>query len=168
MITEDQLEQICIDWFKELGWDYECGYDIAPDADRPFRKDYMEVLITERLRDALVIINPEVPQENIEEVITRLARPESPIVEVNNRQFHKYINDGVPIELRVDGRVKGDFVKLIDFDNIDNNNFLIVNQFTIHGNNGNRRPDIIPVSKRFQSFFFFTNEQMNSFCIRCN
>ena len=143
MITEDHLEQLCIDWLKELGWDYECGYDIAPDTDRPFRKDYKEVLIVDSLRDALVKINPNVPQDKIDEVVTRLARPESPILEVNNRQFHRFVNDGVPIEVRVDGRLKGDFVKIIDFKNLENNNFLIVNQFTINGNNGNRRPDII-------------------------
>ena len=143
MITEDQLEHLCIDWFKELGWEYECGYDIAPDTDRPFRKDYKEVLIVDRLKDALVKINPNIPQDKINEVVTRIARPESPILEVNNRQFHRFINDGVSIELRKEGRLKGDFVKVIDFENIENNNFLIVNQFTIHGNNGNRRPDII-------------------------
>lgn len=143
MITEDQLEQLCIDWFKELGWDYECGYDIAPDSDRPLRKDYKEVLIVDRLSKSLEKINPDIPNEKIEEVVTRIARPESPILEVNNRQFHRFVNDGVPIELRKDSRLKGDFVKLFDFENVDNNDFLIVNQFTIHGNNGNRRPDVI-------------------------
>ena len=142
-MTEDDLEQICIDWFKELGWDYECGYDIAPDSDNPKRESYKEVLITERLEEALLKINSHIPKDKIEEVITRLSRPESPILEVNNRQFHKFINDGVPVDLRVDGRTKGDFVKIIDFENIENNNFLVVNQFTIQGKNGNRRPDIL-------------------------
>ncbi len=143
MITEDQLELLCIDWLKELGWEYECGYDIAPDTDRPFRKDYKEVVIIDRLRDSLVKINPNVPEDKIDEVVKRLSRPESPILEVNNRQFHRFINDGVPIEVRVDGRLKGDFVKVIDFNNVKNNDFLIINQFTIHGKNGNRRPDVI-------------------------
>ena len=55
---------------------------------------------------------------------------------MNNRQFHRFINDGVPIKTRIDGKIKGDFVKVIDFNNIGNNDFLIANQFTIHGNNG--------------------------------
>lgn len=143
MITEDQLEQHCIDWFKNLGWDYVCGYDIAPDSDNPKRKDYKEVIILERLKEALVKINPDIPEGMIDEVATRITRPESPILEVNNRQFHRFINDGVPVELRGGDRVKGDFVKIIDFEKIENNNFLIVNQFTITGNNGNRRPDIV-------------------------
>jgi type I restriction enzyme R subunit len=143
MITEDQLEQLCIDWFKELGWDYECGYDIAPDSDNPKRKDYKEVIVFERIVEALEKINPDIPKDILEETALRLTRSESPILEVNNRQFHRYINDGVPVEYKSDGRTKGDFVKIFDFEKLDNNNFLIVNQFTITGNNGNRRPDII-------------------------
>ncbi|MCM2348639.1 MAG: type I restriction endonuclease subunit R [Bacteriovoracaceae bacterium] len=143
MITEDQLEELCIDWFKELGWDYECGYDIAPDSDNPKRKDYKEVIIKERLLEGLTKINPGIPAEVIEEVATRISRPESPILIVNNRQFHRYINNGVPVDLRIGDRVKGDFVKLIDFENIENNNFLVINQFTINGKNGNRRPDLV-------------------------
>ncbi len=45
LITEDQLEQLCIDWFKNLGWDYQCGYNIAPDSENPIRKDYQEVVL---------------------------------------------------------------------------------------------------------------------------
>lgn len=142
-ITEDQVEDLCIDWFKELGWDYECGYDIAPDSENPKRKDYKEVLIVERLKEALLKINPDIPQDKIDEVMVRLARAESPILGVNNRQFHRFINNGVPVDLRVDDRMKGDFVKIIDFENRDNNNFLVVNQFTVQGKNRNRRPDIV-------------------------
>ena len=69
MTTEDQLEQLCIDWFKELDWEYECGYDIAPDSENPKRKDYKEVLIVDRLRDSLIRINPDVPQDKIDEIV---------------------------------------------------------------------------------------------------
>ena len=144
MINENDLEQNCIDWFKELGWDYYCGYDIAPNSDNPKRSDYKEVVLTDKLKEALFKINPNIPKEKIiDEVIPKLLRFDSPILEVNNRQFHKFINDEILIELRVDGRSQSDFVKIIDFKNIENNNFVIVNQFTITGNNGNRRPDII-------------------------
>ncbi len=143
MITEDQLEQNCIDWFKELGWDYVSAYDIAPDSANPKRKDYKEVIILDALKDALVKNNPSLPKSAIDEAVTRIVRPQSPILEVNNRQFHRFINDGVPVEIRVDDQIKGDFVKVIDFEKIENNSFLIVNQFTITGKNGNRRPDII-------------------------
>ena len=44
LIDEDQVEQIAIDWFKGLGYDYLNGYDIAPDGDNPQRNNYEEVL----------------------------------------------------------------------------------------------------------------------------
>lgn len=143
MITEDQLELACIDWFKELGWDYELGYDIAPDSDNPKRAKYQEVFIKERILDALTKINPDIPQIVLDDVATRVTRHESPILEVNNRQIQRYFIEGIPVEYSKNGETKGDFVKLIDFENMDNNNFLVVNQFTIAGKNGNRRPDII-------------------------
>jgi type I restriction enzyme R subunit len=143
MITEDQLEQLSIDWLKEMGWDYENGYEIAPDSDNPKRNDYKEVFIRERLEEAVTKINPDIKDNVREEVVTRILRPESPITEVNNRQFHKYLNEGVPVDVRAKDRLKGDFVRIIDFENLDNNNFLVVNQFTITGKNGNRRPDLI-------------------------
>ena len=143
MITEGQLEQQCIDWFKELGWDYVCGYDIAPDSDNPKRSDYKEVLLEEHLQDSLAKINPDIPRSAIEEAITKLNRPESPILAVNNRQFHQYINDGIPVDYEQEDRSQGDHVRIMDFENPENNHFLITNQFTITGRNGNRRPDLI-------------------------
>jgi type I restriction enzyme R subunit len=143
MITEDQLELACIDWFKELGWDYENGYDIAPGSDNPKRKNYQQVFIHERLLEALSKINPHIPQTILDEVATRVTRPESLILEANNRQIHRSFIEGVPVEYSKNGETKGDFVKLIDFEKMENNNFLVVNQFTISGKNGNRRPDII-------------------------
>ena len=86
---------------------------------------------------------PHIPQDKIDEVVTRLSRPESPILEVNNRQFHRFVNDGVPVDLRKGDRTVGDFVKIIDFEHSDNNTFSVVNQFTVQGKNGSRRPDIV-------------------------
>lgn len=143
MITEDQLEQLCIDWFKELGWNYELGYDIAPDSENPKRKNYQEVVLQGILTESITRLNPAIPQPVIVEVATRLTRPDSLILEVNNRQIHRFIIEGVPVEYNKNGDLKGDFVKLIDFEKMENNHFLVCNQFTILGKNGNRRPDLI-------------------------
>ena len=143
MITEDQLEQLCIDWFRELGWDYKCGYDIAPNTDNPMRKNYQEVILESYLRRSLEKINPGLPDSVIDEVVTKLIRLDSSILEVNNRQFHRFVTENISVDIRTDERTKGDFVKIIDFENPENNHFLIVNQFTIQGSNGNRRPDIV-------------------------
>ena len=61
MITEDQLEQLCLDWFKSIGYDYVCGYDIAPDGDSPERADYRQIVLFDRLLNQLQKINPHIP-----------------------------------------------------------------------------------------------------------
>lgn len=53
MITEDQLEQLCLDWFKATGYETVCGYDIAPDGDSPERSDYRQVILFDRLLSSL-------------------------------------------------------------------------------------------------------------------
>lgn len=143
MMNEDQLEELCIDWFKETGWNYICGYDIAPDSENPYRSDYREVVLRDKLTQALGRINPSIPTEAIEEAVNTLTRPDSPIKEVNNRQFHRYLNKGIDVDFSKDGERVTDKVWVIDFENPQNNDYLIVNQFTIHGSNGNRRPDVI-------------------------
>ena len=145
-MTEKELEQQCIDWFKEIGWNYHCGYDIAPDTDDPKRIDYKQVALEEYLSKSLERINPNIPKENINEIITKLTRLDASSVEFNNRQFHRFINNGIPIEIRTDEGIRSDIVKIIDFENLHNNHFLVVNQFTIQGNNGNRRPDLVVLS----------------------
>ena len=143
MITEDQLEEQCIEWFKGLGWDCELGYEIAPDSKNPERESYQEVVLKNRLREALLTINKTIPSFIIEEAITTLLHLDSPILEVNNRQFHRYVTDGIPVEFERKGRIVGDFVKVIDFENIRDNDFLVVNQFTVQGKSEKRRPDIV-------------------------
>ncbi len=151
-ITEDQLEQLCLDWFIDQGYLYKNGYDIAPDGDYPERDDYHQVVLKQRLLSQLAIINPELPLEALNDVVNTVSSPDTPILIKNNRAFHKYLIEGVPVEYSVfeDGetRTKHTHARLMDFTNPDNNEFLVVNQFTItgtsrHGKTGNRRPDIV-------------------------
>ena len=142
-MTEEDLERQCIDWFKEIGWHYHLGYDIAPNSNNPKRRDYRQIALEEYLFKSLQRINPDVPEENINEIIAKLTRLDASSVEFNNRQFHRFINDGIPIEIRTDEGMKNDIVRIIDFENLNNNHFLVVNQFTVQGNNGNRRPDMV-------------------------
>ena len=53
MINEDQVEQLSLEWFKELGYDYLLGYDIAPDSNDPQRQNYQEVLLAKYLQISL-------------------------------------------------------------------------------------------------------------------
>ncbi|WP_311568640.1 type I restriction endonuclease subunit R [Photobacterium arenosum] len=147
MITEDQLEQQCLDWFQELGYQYQNGYDIAPDGDTPERENYQQVTLQARLVSALETLNPTVPSDTLIEVAKTVATPQTPILIKNNKAFHQYLIEGVPVEyseMEHDQWVtKHTHVRFIDFDNRDNNEFLVVNQFTITGTKVNRRPDVI-------------------------
>ncbi len=143
MITEDQLEQLCIDWFKETGYQYANGYDIAPDGASPERADYRQILLTERLLSQLKVINPQLPEEALEYAVSAVSQPETPILSKNNKLFHQYLLEGVKVEYKENGEDKVDYVRLIDFSSVANNQFLIVNQFTITGTKGNRRPDVL-------------------------
>ncbi|MEZ9921836.1 type I restriction endonuclease subunit R [Vibrio breoganii] len=147
MITEDQLEQECIRWFTDQGYLYKNGYDIAPDGDAPERDDYHQVVLKQRLLNQLAIINPELPLEALNDVVNTVSSPDTPILIKNNRAFHKFVIEGVPVEYTAvedgESKTKHTHAQLMDFTTPDNNEFLVVNQFTITGTKGNRRPDVV-------------------------
>ena len=143
MITEDQLEQLCIEWFQSIGYDYVCGYDIAPDGDSPERSDYLQIILVDRLIQQLKIINPHIPVATLETVAQQISKPETPVLIKNNKAFHQFLLEGVKVEFKEGNKSKIDYVQLVDFTNVSNNQFLVVNQYTITGSKGNRRPDVI-------------------------
>ncbi|WP_419208176.1 type I restriction endonuclease subunit R (plasmid) [Photobacterium leiognathi subsp. mandapamensis] len=146
-ITEDQLEQLCLDWFTSQGYLYKNGYDIAPDGDTPERDDYHQVVLKQRFLERLEVLNPELPQESLAVVVNTVSTSDTPVLIKSNRAFHKYLIEGVPVEYSVfeDGetKTKHTHARLMDFNEPDNNEFLVVNQFTITGKKGNRRPDLV-------------------------
>jgi len=145
MITEDQLEQLCLGWFREGDYEYAYGPDIAHDGEAPERADYRQTVLTGRLLDALERINPYIPKATLEEqVVHILTKPEHPVLIQNNRSFQRLLLDGVPVQYtNEDDKKKADHVQLIDFQNLDNNQFLVVSQFTVQGTKMNRRPDVV-------------------------
>ena len=143
MITEDQLEQLCLNWFQAIGYDSICGYDLAPDGKSPERKDYRQIILFERLLSQLKVINPYIPLLVLEQVAQQVSKPETPVLIKNNKAFHQLLLEGVKVDYKDQGRDKTDYVQLIDFANVHHNQFLVVNQYTITGKKGNRRPDVI-------------------------
>lgn len=144
IITEDHVEQAALEILQDdLGYDYSFGPDITPDGKNPLRKNYSEVLLIDKLGDAIQRINPNIPNEAREDAIKKILRISNPKSILENRTFHKYLIEGVPVEYRKDGKIKSDSIWLIDFENIKRNEFLAVNQFTIIENNVNKRTDII-------------------------
>lgn len=143
MINEDHLEQLALTWFQDSGWEYCYGPDIAPDGTAPERADYRQVVLAERLLDALRRLNPGVPESVLDEVAHRVGKLHEPSLLQSNRSFHELLLDGVAVEVEVDGVKRGDRVRLMDFEHAENNRFLVVNQFTIQGIKQPRRPDLV-------------------------
>lgn len=142
--TENTLELTTLDRLKDLGYEILHWPDIAHDGEMPMRESYQDVLLIPRLETSLAKINPEVSQDAISETIKKLAIIDSPKLLENNRQFHKYLTDGVDIETRKpDGSMTTQKVWLVDFKNPNNNTFSAVNQFTIIEGKHNRRPDVL-------------------------
>lgn len=133
MISEDQLEQLCLDWFREQGYEYAYGPDIAADGDNPERSDYRQVILQGRLLHALQTMNPGIPLAKLEEVATAVATPEYPVLIKSNRALHNLLLEGVPVTWHEGNEEKHEHARLIDFNKVDNNRFLVVNQFTVLG-----------------------------------
>ena len=73
----------------------------------------------------------------------RIAKPESPVLINNNLAFHQFLHEGMRVEFKHQGEDKIDYVQLVDFSSAHNNQFLVVNQYTITGSKGHRRPDVL-------------------------
>ncbi len=144
MILEGTVELAALEWFSDLGYAVENGPKVGPGEAGAERISFSEVLLIERLRDAIASLNPDIPGDVREEALAKVLRQEAPALLVNNRAFHRTLRDGVPVEYRRDdGTIAGDHVRLIDFDNPDSNDWLAVNQFTVIEGQNNRRPDIV-------------------------
>ena len=146
-MNEEQLENHCLEWFREGGWDVLHGPDIAPDGENPLRKDYSQVVLENELLNAFEKINPHLPTQALgtcfEQVLTKVSKSESLDLVTNNRAFHRLLLEGVPVEYKADDEVVSDHAFLVDFERVENNHFVAVNQFTITGTKQPRRPDVI-------------------------
>jgi type I restriction enzyme, R subunit len=142
-ITESAIEVFAIKLFEKLGYSYVYAPDIAPDGERPERSRYDEVLLTQRLSAAVRRINPSIPLAAQQAATKEVARIHSPELLTNNEAFHRMLTEGVNVSYQLDGNERGDLVWLIDFDNLENNEFVVANQFTVIENNQNKRPDLV-------------------------
>jgi len=142
-MNESHIEQAALDILGNLGYETLFGPDIAPGGRMPERESYKDVVLKERLKRGINRLNPSIPEDAQEEAIKKILRTYSPYLIENNKEFHHYLVNGVPVEYRKDDRIKNDILKIIDFENPQTNEFLAVNQFTVVENEYNRRPDIV-------------------------
>ena len=143
-ISESTVETATLEWLSSLGWQVAYGPDIAPDTPGAERDDFTQVVLEERLRDALFNLNPGLPASALETGLRTLINPDGPTLETRNRAFHHALTRGVTVPVRRDdGTMSGEPAAVVDFENPDNNDWLAVNQFTVRENQSTRRADIV-------------------------
>ena len=135
MFTEESFENVVVEYLKELDYDYIHGSNLT--------RDNKEVLLLDKLEENIIKINKETPISSIKEAIRKIRTFETNDVFTNNKLFHKYLTEGIEITDFIDGKTVYHTVKLIDFDNIKNNEFLVVNQLEIVEDDIKKIPDVI-------------------------
>ena len=142
-ITESEIEQLAIGLLEKSGYQYIYAPSIAPDGKAAERESFEDVLLIDRLRTAVARINPNIPNDARDEAIKQILRINSPELIANNETFHRMLTEGITVNIQKDGNSRGDLVWLVDFKKPENNDFIVVNQFTIIENGINKRPDVI-------------------------
>jgi type I restriction enzyme R subunit len=143
-LTEQDVEDATIGYFRALGYEYVHGAEIAPDGERPERASFAEVLLLGRLEAAVFRLNPGLPNDALHEAIRRVRRLDGPTIIANNEAFHDLLVQGVTVEIAgKDGEPVYPRIKLVDFERPEANEFLVVNQYTIKESKQARRPDVL-------------------------
>ncbi len=141
-MTENDLEQACIDWFRDLGWEYAHGESISPGGFSPERAHYNEVVLAPRFRAALESLNPDLPATAIDDAEKRVRQFAGQSLVEANRDLYVWLRDGIPVDIEDDGRRRQAFVAVFDWKDLTRNDWLIVNQFTVKGGK-TVRPDMV-------------------------
>ena len=145
-IAEADVEQAALHWLAGLGWQVAHGPDIAPDTPGAERDSYEQVVLEQRLRDALAQLNPDLPAEALEDAFRQLTRPAGPTLAARNRDLHRMLVNGVDVQFRAEGdplRSRYRAARVIDFEEPAANDWLAVNQFTVTEQKHTRRPDVV-------------------------
>ncbi|GMU86838.1 MAG: hypothetical protein AMXMBFR48_20790 [Ignavibacteriales bacterium] len=142
-ITENIIEHSAIEILQELGWSYALGKDISPEGVNCEREIFSEIILVNRLREAVARINPDIPVSAQEAAVQKVLRISSPDLLHNNEEFHRMLVEKVKIPYQQNGYERSYEVALIDFSNPGANQFLAVNQYTIMENNQHKRPDLL-------------------------
>ena len=142
-ITENIIEESAIELLQSRGWDYANGAALSPEGLFCERENYQQIILTNRLRKAIATINPHIPEDALDAAVQKVLRIYSPDLLHNNEEFHRLLVEKVKIPYQQNGYERSHEVALIDFDNTTNNQFLVVNQYTIIENNQNKRPDVL-------------------------
>ncbi|MCB8931600.1 MAG: type I restriction endonuclease subunit R [Bacteroidetes bacterium] len=149
-ITENIIEQLAIEILQSQGWEYANGKEISPEGLFCERESFSQIVLLNRLRTAISKINPTIPLDAQEAAVQKVLRIASPDLLHNNEEFHRLLVEKVKIPYQENGYERSHEVALIDFEHPANNQFLVVNQYTIIENNPafggtghHKRPDVL-------------------------
>ena len=143
-LSEAALEQIVLDQLGTLGYGIATDSEIGPDGKAPERDAYADVLLMKRLVSAIDRLNPDIPTEARGDALRKVLSVEKPSLIEENRRLHRLMVEGVDVEFySEDGTIRGDKVRLIDFDELAANDWLASGQFTVVEGGANRRPDVV-------------------------
>ncbi len=144
-LTEDYLvEQPAIEWLKGLGYSYIHGSALSPENGE--RDSYRQVILKKRFIEAIKRINPSLTNTIPEQVYKKITELDHPDFTMKSKMFYEMLVLGVKITTREEGKDKTIIVRLIDFEDINKNDFLISNQFSVeyqYQKDQYRRPDIV-------------------------
>ena len=135
MFNEETLEKITMEILNELGYKCINGYEME-------RTDYSKVILEDDLINAMYKINSNIKDEQVTEVLRQIKNLEHNNTILNNKQFTKYLLEGCQVPINENGETRYKTIKIVDFNNISNNTFKTINQYTII-EHSEKRPDII-------------------------
>ncbi|MFY1112678.1 MAG: type I restriction endonuclease subunit R [Methanosarcinaceae archaeon] len=138
-------EQPAIEVFDELKYGYAYGPDISPGGSKPLRESLSDVILKPLLKEALVKINGALTTEEFDEVLYQIGRMPSTSLVQNNKHCHDLLKRGVTINLKSEkgGGDEGRQIRLVDFENPENNDFFVSNQFVVKDFENWIRPDLV-------------------------
>lgn len=143
-LSEAAIEQVVLDHLCGLGYALATDAEIGPDGKAPEREAYADVVLLKRLTAAIERLNPTIPAEARGDALRKVLSTEKPSLVEENRRLHKIMVEGVDVEFySEDGTIRGDKVRLIDFDDLDANDWLATSQFTVIEAGHERRPDLV-------------------------
>ncbi len=143
-LTENDIEKLAIELLKKQGFQHFFGPDIASDTNSPLhRTSYEDVLLKDTLHKAITRLNPNIPAPIRENTFNHIHHMHSEQLINGNKEFHQTLIEGVKVSVRKNSETRGDLIRLIDFNNPENNTYHVINQFTVINENHNHRADIV-------------------------
>lgn len=134
-LTEAAYENSVIELFQHLGYTHVYGPDIE-------NRDFNSPLYLDILEDSIYRINPNVPKSAIQEALFKIKNFDNGELLQQNKIFMDYLQNGITVKYLENGEQRSTIVYLVDYKNVDNNSFIVANQWTFV-ENSEKRPDVL-------------------------